>query len=86
MISIDRNVPLPPQQEFQQKTAKKYPFDLMEIGDSFPVKLTDYEPGLTSRKLMQRISPAASRHAKNHSRKYTLRIMENGDVRVWRIE
>lgn len=79
MIQIDRNIPLPVAQEVVAKT--RYPFDVMNVGDSF---LVPTEEGRTGRQLMQRVSPAASRHASRNGRKYALRIVEEG-VRVWRV-
>lgn len=80
MITIQKGVPLPPTQEVVAKS--RYPWDLMQVGDSFLVPL---EEGKTARQLMQRISPAASRHAARTGRKYALRIVEDG-VRIWRVE
>ena len=76
MLQIDKNIPVP---EPKQKPTQ-YPFETMEVGDSFLVKS---EEGKTGKQLSQRISPSASRHAKLTNRKYTLRIVEGG-VRVWR--
>src|SRR5208282_54938 len=81
MLTIEKGVPLPAAQETVPK-ATRYPFDVMSVGDSF---LVPREEGLPDRKLMQRVSPAASRHASKNGRKYALRIVEDG-VRVWRIE
>src|SRR5208282_5891176 len=81
MLTIEKGVPLPAAQETVSK-ATRYPFDVMSVGDSFLVRR---EEGLSNRKLMQRVSPAASRHASKNGRKYALRIVEDG-VRVWRVE
>ena len=79
MITIEKGVPLPAAQEFITKS--RYPWDLMEVGDSF---LVPTEEGKTPRQLMQKISPSVSRRASRTGTKYTLRIVEGG-VRVWRL-
>ena len=79
MFQIDKNVELPPAQEVVAK--QRYPFDVMNPGDSF---LVPTEEGKTGRQLMQRISPSISRYAAKTGRKFTTRIVDEG-VRVWRL-
>lgn len=81
MITIDKNVPVPPPQQ-EDKFKARYPWDVMEVGDSF---LVENEEGKTPRQLMQRLSPGASRQNAKTGKKFTLRIVDGG-VRVWRVE
>lgn len=70
-VVIEKGIPLPSRQ-----VARKYPFDEMEVGDSFFV--TDVSVVLLHA------------HARRHSpRRFTCRTVVEGDikgVRVWRIE
>ena len=67
---IEKGVEVP----VKQKEAK-YPYALMNVGDSFLVK----EASLT------KICNANYREWKKHGTKYTARVVEGG-VRVWRVE
>lgn len=66
---VESNVPLTP-----RPLHSKYPWPLMEIGDSFLV------PGVT----ISHIASLAHRAAKRLNVKFTCRTMKNG-IRVWRI-
>lgn len=59
----------------------KYPFREMEIGDSFFVPAEE----ITVRKLVQRMSTAVSRAARNTGCKFAVRSDDAG-VRVWRVQ
>ena len=73
-INLDKNVPLPS----KRAQAQVYPFDKMEIGDSFFV---DLETGRTVRN-------RASLMTRSDFRLTCRTVTENGirGVRVWRIE
>lgn len=72
-IKLDTNVPLPTVVSF------KYPFDDMNIGDSF------FVPGTEA---IRKLRGAASYHARKSSAKYSVRTTEEGDnvgARCWRV-
>ena len=70
---LDKNVPMP-------KASSKYPFEDMDVGDSFFVADGDDENWKTLRK-MRGASNWASK--KFPDTKYSVRKVDNG-VRVWR--
>ena len=66
-IKIDKNIPLP-------ETRNRYPFDKLEVGNSFFVE------GKTN------INGSRYHYVrKNHGKKFTTK-RENGGLRVWRIK
>lgn len=67
---IDHNIPLPGP---RQSTTLRFPFALLEVGDSF------FVPGDKNA-----VSPAAFQYAKRHGKKFTVRKVEGGH-RVWRL-
>ena len=79
MITIDKAVPIPE----TKKTGKRrslYPFENMEVNDSFlvpnPLKLTTLI-------LRNRVNSAAAYHSKIDGMKFTVRDTVEG-IRVWR--
>ena len=68
---IEKNVPLP-----EKNIRWKYPFDQMEVGDSFAV------PEGINR---TRVSVAAMRYGREHKMKFTVRQMPDRSLRCWRI-
>lgn len=73
VIKIDKGIPVPP----ENSHASKYPFDLMEIGDSFFVSAEERKP--------DHMRSTASIHGKRIQKRYSVRKVENG-TRVWRVE
>ena len=59
-----------------------YPWDDMDIDDSFFVP---FRPGETAKNARGRIASAASSAARSRGTRYTLRTRDDG-VRVWRVE
>lgn len=74
MFDVQPNVPLPPKR--RHSTARKWPFAIMQIGDSFIV------PDPERWKYAQ---ATASVYGKRLKRKFTTRQMDDG-LRVWRIK
>ena len=73
MLKIDRDVPIPPL--VGKGLGRKYPFEEMEIGDSFFV--TDVSP--------KSVRTSANGWKKRHPGfEYTSRVID-GWTRVWRI-
>lgn len=68
MIKIDKNVPIPPA---GQGRPRKYPFDEMDVGDSF------FSGSIAS--------VESSAYSRNDGKKFVLRKVRGG-VRVWRVE
>ena len=72
--NIEKGIPLP-------STYSNYPFELMEIGDSFSIGKYDIE---TSRNVR-----SAARHwtvRNKNNKKFTVRKQRDNTVRVWRIK
>lgn len=71
MFEVEKDIPLP---KTRQKL-KKYPWDSMEIGDSFLVPKTE---GKNAR---------ASAYASGFKsgRKYASRLQKDGTTRIWRL-
>ncbi len=67
---IDKGIPVPAP---RLGRPYKYPFNLMEPGDSIAAK------GVVA------VQRAASAHAKRHGRKFVCRAQGDGTVRVWRV-
>ena len=70
-IKIDKNVPLP------TPHTSKYPFRIMEVGDSFAITDTAKNVNL--------VRSAASNCGKRHGVKFQVRV-EEGGARVWRVK
>lgn len=66
-ISIEKGIPLP----------KRYPFDQMEVGDSFAVP-----PGVSR----TTVAIAAMRYGRDHDMKFTIRMMPDRSYRCWRVK
>jgi hypothetical protein len=73
VIKIDKGIPAPA----ENSHAGKYPFSLMEIGDSFFICLDAVR--------VDGFRSTASIAGKRHQMRYRIRKEENG-ARVWRIE
>lgn len=81
-IAIEKGVPVPPPGTGQR--ASTWPFDKMEIGDSFAVEAP---PGMTMSALVWRLRSAAERWARKYHPAFraTTRMSEDGkSVRLWR--
>jgi hypothetical protein len=68
MFVIEKNIPM-------TIGKKLYPFDLMEVGDSF------FVPGTTPKAMTY---PLAAYQKRNASTKFTTRSVDGG-VRLWRV-
>lgn len=66
-IPIDKGIPMP----------KRYPFDQMEVGDSFAVP-----PGVSR----TTVAIAAMRYGRDHDMKFTIRMMPDRSYRCWRVK
>lgn len=72
-IVIDKGVPVPP----SNVSRRKYPFDAMEVGDSFFVAGRQHK-----------VYGAINWHTKHSNKRFTTRkVVENGvaGIRVWRV-
>lgn len=68
MYEVESNIPVP----LFRKSCSLYPFDTMEVGDSFLAEEAN-------------VRSAAGQYSKRHGRKFTTRAVEGG-YRVWRIQ
>jgi uncharacterized protein (DUF2249 family) len=73
MIQIEKSVPLPKKEDGRKRT--KFPWDSMEVGDSFFVEGT---------KRTSMSSNITQINATRAPKKFTQRSVEGG-VRVWRV-
>lgn len=75
-MKIDKNVPMP-----KAKAKLKYPFNEMQVGDSFEVPCTEEE-----RKSLQiKLASSSGMYGRKHGAKFTTRQSDNG-IRIWRTE
>ena len=70
MIEIDKDIPRP-----LSTKGSKYPFERMDLGDSF------FVPGITS----SHLSNGARQWGRHHNMKFVVRKEADG-ARVWRVE
>jgi len=70
MFAIEKGIPIPG----GSKLAPKYPFDKLDVNDSF------FVPGARR----ATVGAAAYHFANKNGRKFTVRLVDDG-VRVWRI-
>lgn len=74
MITIDKDIPLPPDDNRGRKM--KYPFPLMEVGDSILLG--------TCRR--SSASSIAHRYAAKTDKKFTMRTVTPDSIRIWRVK
>jgi hypothetical protein len=74
-VTIDKNVPLPPDLNAKRISCNKFPFSTMEAGDSFLVT-DEYEKKC--------ITVKACVYGKKHGKRFCTRKVPDG-VRVWRV-
>ena len=75
MIKIDKNIPIPS----KEGRPNKYPFEVMDVGDSFELKNTTKTTVLN----------AANSWAKRHNKKVKFAIRydkQKRTLRIWRTE
>ena len=73
---IEKDIPIP-----QKELKQKYPYNLMEIGDSFAVQTTD-------NKWITRLQTSAVQYRRrfNNTRKFKVMRVNENEIRCWRIE
>lgn len=78
MLQIDRGVPLPPAHRPPKPplAGRKYPWHEMAVGDSF------HEPRVAT---AQQMWFKIARIKRNRSRRWAVRAVAGGGVRVWRV-
>lgn len=77
MIEVEANIPIP---VGDNRGIRKYPWRLMNIGDSFLVLADE---GVSKTQLMNRLSSTKQSVCKKSTLKYVMRSVDGG-VRVWR--
>jgi hypothetical protein len=82
---IEKGVPIPPPSTGGRK--RKYPFDEMEVGDSFTLPLSgEIGPGGSDR-VVCLLSCAGNRRRKTHGQAFRVRTeREQGVARCWRVK
>lgn len=82
---IESNIPIPEAQ--RGRIRKKYPFQEMQVGDSFLVPVTDVEGKWNASKMNNRITSAARQYQQQNNPLFRVicRKVEGG-VRCWRID
>ena len=84
MYEIEKNIPLPRPREISRQQTK-YPFSIMQVGDSFSVDIGK-EPEM---KVLRRVSVACNRIQlqSGGKKRFTTRMVDDRTrVRVWRVE
>lgn len=83
-IKIEKGIPIPPPSNGGR--APKYPFEGMEIGDSFTIPLTGIMHEKGGDMAFNRVKGAAVRWMNKHGGEYRVRTRrEEGVVRCWRV-
>lgn len=84
-MKIDKGVPVPPRS--RMTPASREDFAALEVGDSFAVPVPEeYRHKPTIWAGTNRLRNAAYMFGKRHGRKFTVRCMDDGAIRVWRTE
>jgi len=74
-MEIEKDIPIPNEDHF------KYPFEFMEIGDSFFLPLN----GVDSIRIRNNVYSSAKKYAAANNMKFAVRYMKHqGGVRCWR--
>lgn len=73
-MKIDKDVPMP-----KAKAKLKYPFNEMNVGDSFEVPCTKEE----SKAMQIKLASSSGMYGRKYGAKFTTRQSENG-IRIWR--
>lgn len=76
-FQLETGYPVPPRSSFGTTRASKYPFAIMEVGDSFVV------PSSVKPETVRSALGAFAK--KNKDKKFAVRVVD-GKTRVWRIE
>ncbi len=80
---IEKGVPLP---KPRRRRSGSFPFDGMEIGDSFAVPIAGERYPSGSDKAQASLSVAARKYGKERGKAFAVRIIRNeGIVRCWRV-
>lgn len=66
-MKVEPGIPIP----------KNYPFDQMNVGDSFAVPPED---------IRSKVNVAAKRYGDKHNMKFTVHLMPDRTLRCWRIK
>lgn len=73
-FKIEKGVPAPA----TRKRAPKYPFDKVDVGDSFTVRVRDEDA-------MRSLRSAASRYGRVYKMQFRVHRMSKHEARCWRI-
>lgn len=76
MFKVEKNVPMP--KDAKRGRKPKYPFALMEVGDSFEFSFSEVSP--------RTISSAVSYYGSRHKKYFSVRTISKTKGRVWRVE
>ena len=81
-FTIDKGVPVPP----LPAKKRKYPFDKMEVGESFFHK-KDEDNEVSIRDVQQRLNNAACNYSRTFDKRKKFRTNQQKDgVRIWRVQ
>lgn len=78
-MKVESGVPIPKITRVRT-TGTRYPFDRMQLGDSFAVPMKDD----SEETVLNRVRTAIHRYVKDYGGKFTVRVMDDETVRVWR--
>lgn len=88
-IEIEKGIPVPPARPAGKGGREsKYPFESMDVGDSFlvPANIAPADGDFSAlRRLRLNLMTRCTKAGKRWGRRYTTRMVPEG-VRVWRIE
>lgn len=83
---IEKGVSIPPKRVDIRPRTTKYPFHVMQVGDSFTVPLGTEKKGTSYVSALRLISAATSHRKRNPGWGFSIRTLpEEGVVRIWRV-
>lgn len=77
---IEKNVPLPTLNR-RGAVGSRYPFDMMQVGDSFAIDASG--PVVLSYRTKS-LRSIISRYSKAHNKKFSVYKMSDTQIRIWR--
>ena len=83
MYAIEKNQSVPTPGKDQSLRASGFPLDKMDVGDSFAIPSAQVLKEKDSARSLRKIVLG---YGYRNNKKFTTRLMPNGDLRVWRTE
>ncbi len=87
MYAIEKNIPLAKKTSVGSTLGRKskYPFGKMNVSESFVVPANAPEAKVLDGSYTPRVASAAYAYGRKHGKKFSYRLDDKENVRVWRI-